>query len=204
MAHREHWLIQDSPHESYETYLTAVGRDVVREAREKDPLAIVAALESSALRGRGGAGFPTGTKWRAVATHSCQTRYVVCNGAEGEPGTFKDRYLLRHNPYAILEGLLVAAHVVGAKGGYIALKASFKREIARVERALKEMTERGTVDAVSITLYAGPEEYLFGEEKALLNVIEEEARCPEKRTILPTSTACSQPRPRPTRPSPTT
>jgi NADH:ubiquinone oxidoreductase subunit F (NADH-binding) len=117
------------------------------------------------LRGRGGAGFPTGVKWSSVASHPCRTRYVVCNAAEGEPGTFKDRFLIRHNPYAVIEGILIAAHVVGAKKSFIALKASFEKEIARLKSAISEMN-------ADLEIIEGPEEYLYGEEKALLNVIE--------------------------------
>src|SRR3954468_16909950 len=94
-------------------------RGALDRAYALKPEEIVEELKRSGLRGRGGAGFPTGVKWGSVASHSCKTRYVVCNAAEGEPGTFKDRFLIRHNPYAVIEGILIAAHVVGAKKSYI-------------------------------------------------------------------------------------
>src|SRR5690606_26709447 len=122
--------------------------------------------------GRGGAGFPTGTKWAAVAHHECPTRQVVCSAAEGEPGTCKDRWLLRHDPYAVLEGMLIAAHVVSAEQLFVALKASFEPERERLERALSEMRDAGVLDGLKIEIVTGPEEYLFGEERALLEVIE--------------------------------
>ena len=102
-------------------------------------------LDRAGLRGRGGAGFPAGRKWRSVATGGAALgdRYVVANGAEGEPGTFKDRPLLRANPYQVLEGLSVAASVVGAREAFVAVKASFAPEIAALERALREMADAG-------------------------------------------------------------
>ena len=99
------------------------------------------------------------------------TRYAVCNAAEGEPGTFKDRALHAANPYVVLEGLLIAAGAVDAEAAYIATKASFERERARLAQALTEVTEAGWVDR-PVHIVTGPEEYLFGEEKALLEVIE--------------------------------
>jgi NADH-quinone oxidoreductase subunit F len=180
MAHREHWLIAPTPYASYEAYRKAVGKDAVALARQMTPDVLVEAIHRSGLRGRGGAGFPTGIKWRTLAKHPCPTRYVVCNAAEGEPGTFKDRYLLRNNPYAMLEGLLIAAHVVDAKGTYIAIKMSFVREIERLEQALAEMQKAGVTGSVEVTVCRGPEEYLFGEEKALLSVIEGEGPFPRE------------------------
>ena len=135
------------------------------------PSAIVQAIRHSRFRGRGGAGFPTGTKWSSVLHGEGSTRYVVCNAAEGEPGTFKDRALMRANPYAVLEGLLIAGRAVGAVAAYVATKASFHREVSRLGRAAAEMAEAGWVD-LPVHVVTGPEEYLFGEEKALLEVIE--------------------------------
>jgi NADH-quinone oxidoreductase subunit F len=136
------------------------------------PQAIVDEIQESGLRGRGGAGFPAGVKWKTVLDHPCAVRYVVCNAAEGEPVTFKDRYLLRRNPYAVLEGLLIAAHVVGTKTIYIGIKADFEPEIRRLKQAIHEMRTAGLISAINIEIPPGPVEYLFGEEKALLNQIE--------------------------------
>jgi NADH-quinone oxidoreductase subunit F len=173
-----HALLPDSPFPSYRDYLAATGEDAVRKARATAPEDLLGEITRSGLRGRGGAGFPTGVKWRGLREHPCPTRYVVCNAAEGEPGTFKDRYLLRKNPYATLEGMLIAAHVVGATKGYIALKGSFRRELARVRTALEEMKD--VCDGFVIEVIEGPEEYLFGEEKALLSVIEGDGPLPRE------------------------
>jgi len=107
----------------------------------------------------------------------------VCNAAEGEPGTFKDRALLRHNTYPVLEGLAIAARTIGAHAAFVATKASYAREADRVQRAIEEMRDDGGFGAVSVTLVQGPDEYLFGEEKALLEVIE--GREPLPRVLPP-------------------
>jgi NADH-quinone oxidoreductase subunit F len=98
--------------------------------------------------------------------------FVVCNAAEGEPATFKDRALLRANPYQVIEGLVIAGLAVEAREGFVAVKASFGRERDAVERALEEMARAGLLGGLPIRVVSGPEEYLFGEEKALLEVIE--------------------------------
>jgi NADH:ubiquinone oxidoreductase subunit F (NADH-binding) len=180
---REHFLLPEAPYRSYAEYLAAAGRSAVERARGLAPAAVVEEVKRSGLRGRGGAGFPTGIKWASVRAQECPTRYVVCNAAEGEPGTFKDRFLIRKNPYAVIEGVLVAAHAVGAKAAYLALKASFGREVAIFRRALDEM--RHVIAGFPITIFEGPEEYLFGEEKGLLNAIEGEGPLPRPPAYPP-------------------
>jgi len=100
----DHSLLGPKPFSTLTEYRTATGGDAVAFARAAPPATILAAVAESGLRGRGGAGFPAGTKWRSIAAHPCPVRTVVCNAAEGEPGTFKDRWLIRHNPYSVLEG----------------------------------------------------------------------------------------------------
>ena len=96
----------------------------------------------------------------------------MCNAAEGEPGTFKDRALLRHDPYRVLEGLAIASFAVGAEAAYIATKARYEREAERLATAIAEIEAAGLFADLKINLVLGPDEYLFGEEKALLEVIE--------------------------------
>lgn len=168
----DHFLLPEVPFESYEEHLERYGRETFRVALERSPEELLAEVLGSGLRGRGGAGFPTGVKWRTVKAHPCATKYVVCNAAEGEPGTFKDRTLLRRNPYLALEGMAVAARVIGTTQLYIGIKASFPREVARLQGAWAELQEAGFVDGLDLTIVEGPDEYLFGEEKALLNVLE--------------------------------
>ena len=134
--HREHWLLPDEPHLTYGAYLEAVGSSAVERARAMDPKVILDEVLHSGLRGRGGAGFPTGVKWRTLHDHPCRERSVVCNAAEGEPGTFKDRYLLRRSPYPCLEGMIIAARVIGARRIFLGIKASFTLELERLRAAL--------------------------------------------------------------------
>lgn len=157
---------------SLDAYLEIGGGQGLVGARHIGPDDAIAEIADAGLRGRGGAGFPTGTKWRSVASGGGRHHYAVCNAAEGEPGTFKDRALLRANPYAVLEGLLIAAESVGARGAYLAMKASFEPELASVRRALGEIEAAGWLGEITVTIVTGPDEYLFGEEKALLEVIE--------------------------------
>jgi NADH-quinone oxidoreductase subunit F len=165
-------LLHDPPLVSLEEYMALGGGNGLAGARHLGPAATIAEISDAGLRGRGGAGFPTGSKWRSIASGGPGTRYAVCNAAEGEPGTFKDRALLRSNPYAVLEGLLIAAETVGATEAYLAMKASFLPEMESVRRALVEIEAADWLGGVTVTLVTGPEEYLFGEEKALLEVIE--------------------------------
>jgi NADH-quinone oxidoreductase subunit F len=160
------------PVPSLDAYLESGGGQGLAAALARTPEEVIEEVRRSGLRGRGGAGFPTGMKWRTVREDPCPTKYVVCNAAEGEPGTFKDRWLLRMNPYQVVEGLAIAAHAVGAERAFIGIKAGFGREIESLRGAMEEMSAREFTGPVSIELVGGPDEYLFGEEKALLEVIE--------------------------------
>jgi NADH:ubiquinone oxidoreductase subunit F (NADH-binding) len=165
-------VLADPALQSLDDYVAVGGGDGLRRTVEIGPAAAIEVVTAAGLRGRGGAGFPTGVKWRSVAEGGGRHHYAVCNAAEGEPGTFKDRALLRANPYAVLEGLLISAVAVEAREAFIALKASFAPEIERVRGALAEMEARGWLGNRTVVVMTGPEEYLFGEEKALLEVIE--------------------------------
>ncbi|HJR26978.1 MAG TPA: NADH-ubiquinone oxidoreductase-F iron-sulfur binding region domain-containing protein [Acidimicrobiales bacterium] len=149
------------------------GRGLAR-ARRLGPSGIIAEITAAGLRGRGGAGFRAGVKWQTVADSASRTAgtSVVVNGAEGEPGTFKDRTLLRCNPYKVLEGALIAAVAVDAAEIVVGLKHVFEREIAEVSRAIVELREAGWTDDLRVRVVEGPSSYLFGEETALLEVVE--------------------------------
>ncbi len=167
------FLLPDAPITSLDAYLaTESGGLGVATAQRLGPEATIDELTRSGLRGRGGGGFLTGRKWAGIAAQAGTRRYVVCNGAEGEPGTFKDRALLRANPYQLVEGLIVAAYVVGADEAFICVKASFERELDNVTRAVQEFQAAGICRGCTISVVGGPDEYLFGEEKAMLEVIE--------------------------------
>ncbi|MGQ0804791.1 MAG: NADH-ubiquinone oxidoreductase-F iron-sulfur binding region domain-containing protein [Actinomycetota bacterium] len=175
------FLLPDEPLRSLDEYVdTFDGGQGLVAAGKLDAAGVIDAIERSGLRGRGGAGFPTGRKWASIRAGGPEVgdRWVVANGAEGEPGTFKDRLLMRRNPYQVVEGVAIAAETVAAVGAYIAVKASFEPEIAALERALTEMADAGLIGDVPVTLVTGPDEYLFGEEKGLLEVIEGEDPLP--------------------------
>jgi NADH:ubiquinone oxidoreductase subunit F (NADH-binding) len=148
--------------------------DALRAARATEPGALTDLVEASGLRGRGGAGFPVARKWRTVVANRTSTipSTVVVNAAEGEPGSYKDRAILRADPFQLLEGALIAAHAVGADSVIVATKTSFTIEADRLRRAIAELDAAGWTDPVPITLVTGPGEYLFGEETALLEVID--------------------------------
>ncbi|MEQ1698849.1 MAG: SLBB domain-containing protein, partial [Ilumatobacteraceae bacterium] len=167
-------VLPDQPYESLGQYLAAGGGAGLRAARAVSPGTVIEELDESGLRGRGGAGFPTGVKWRTVRSFASPLLHttVVVNAAEGEPGTFKDRTILRRNAYAVLEGALIAAHAVDAKSIVIATKATFTRELRCLRIAIDEVADAGWLDGVAITITEGPSEYLFGEETALLEVID--------------------------------
>lgn len=153
-------------------YVAAGGGEALVAARKVEPEALVSTIEDSGLRGRGGAGFPTATKWRSVLANASNTSPtpVVINGAEGEPSTFKDRMILRTNPYRVLEGALIACVVVGARELVICVKASFVPEGARLRDAVEELRAEGWLEDVAVRFVDGPDAYLFGEETALLEV----------------------------------
>lgn len=172
------FLLPDAPVASVDAYLAAGGGTGIRRAVELGPQATIDEVTRSGLRGRGGGGFPTGRKWAGVAGDRSGLRYLVCNGAEGEPGTFKDRAILRANPYQVVEGVIIAAFAIGATEAFIATKARFEREIEALSRAVTELQDAGICGDCRITVVPGPDEYLFGEEKAMLEVIEGNAPLP--------------------------
>jgi len=168
----ERFLLPERPFASLQEWRAAGGGGGLEVALRIGPAQTVQELSLSGLRGRGGAGFPIARKWSGVRAAQGTHRYVVCNGAEGEPSSFKDRALLRANPYQVVEGLAIAAATIGAREAYIALKARFEPELARLTQAIEEMQAAGLAGDVPITVVPGPDEYLYGEEKALLEVIE--------------------------------
>ncbi|MGB6056971.1 MAG: NADH-ubiquinone oxidoreductase-F iron-sulfur binding region domain-containing protein [Microthrixaceae bacterium] len=155
-------------------YTAAGGGSGLDIARQIGPEELAELILDAGLRGRGGAGFPTGLKWQTVAASRSDVlpTTVVVNAAEGEPGTFKDRALIRINPYRVLEGAAIAAVAVGAPRIRIGIKASFGREVHRLDRAITDATEAGWFDDLDVALVLGPDAYLFGEETAMLEVIE--------------------------------
>jgi NADH:ubiquinone oxidoreductase subunit F (NADH-binding) len=173
-------VLPPEPITTLEAYRDAGGGAGLAAARRLGVVGTIEELEASGLRGRGGAGFPTGTKWRTVAGFTTPERRatVVVNGAEGEPGSFKDRTLLRRNPHQVLEGALIAARCVDAHRVIVAVKSSFEREATRLAAAIADVERAGWTDGIEIDVLRGPDEYLFGEETALMEVAEGRAPLP--------------------------
>jgi NADH-quinone oxidoreductase subunit F len=158
-------------------YLARGGGRGLAAAVRRPAAEVAAEVRRSGLRGRGGSGFPTGQKWESVRARPGTTRYLVCNAAEGEPATFKDRWIIRRNPYQVLEGIAIAAYAIGAAKAYIVIKKRSATEIRALRGAMAQMPPR-----IPTELVLGPEDYLFGEEKAAAEVIEGRPALPR---ILP-------------------
>jgi NADH:ubiquinone oxidoreductase subunit F (NADH-binding) len=161
-------LLPDKPVVSLEAYLEGGGGRGLERALALDPAALVDEVERSGLRGRGGAGFPTGRKWRSnleLAAEYGAPVYLVANGAEGEPGTYKDRPLLAHNPFAFVEGLLIARHALGAAGVFVGIKEKFAPVVARLRSALAQAAGAGWPGAAEVEVVEGPDEYLFARRR---------------------------------------
>ncbi|NNK91534.1 MAG: hypothetical protein HKO87_03800, partial [Acidimicrobiia bacterium] len=132
-------LLPDEPITDLAAYRDIGGGAGIERARSLGPGAVVAEIRESGLRGRGGAGFPTHVKWSGLAESGARRSYVVCNAAEGEPGTYKDRHLMRMNPYRVIEGIAIAAFATGSERAFIGTKAKFTAEIEALTGALAEM-----------------------------------------------------------------
>lgn len=141
---------------------------------------VIAEVKKSALRGRGGAGFPTGMKWSFVPKDSPKEKYVVCNADESEPGTFKDRYLMERDPHMLIEGMLIAAYALGSKAAYIYTRGEYRYLIEIMDSAIEEAREAGllgekimgTPFSCEVYTHSGAGAYICGEETALLNSLE--------------------------------
>lgn len=148
--------------------------------KSMSPEDVVEEVKTSGLRGRGGAGFPTGMKWSFLAKPEGVPRYLVCNADESEPGTFKDRYLMTHIPHALIEGMIVSSYALGAKASYIYVRGEMMPQIRILERAITEAKEAGFLgknilgSGYDLELYVQPGggAYICGEETALLESLE--------------------------------
>ncbi len=170
----QRWILAGPPVDGIDDYVARGGGKGLAAAEHRSSDSIISLIESSGLRGRGGAGFPTGRKMRSVAAalDGASTRHVIVNAAEGEPGTFKDRAILRHNAYKVIEGACIAATAFGATDVVVATKRSFEHEIERLRWAIRQMDSERLIDRFDVRIVEGPGEYLFGEETALLEVID--------------------------------
>ena len=168
--------------ETLADYEARGGLSVLRDLPPNDR--IVAELKASGLTGYGGAGFPTGVKWEAVAREP-GPRYVVVNADEGEPGTIKDRYVMERRPHLMLEGMLVAMRFAEATEGFIYLREEYATARDRLTRAIDELREAGFLDGLTVELVIGAGAYICGEETAMLESMEGRRGMPRLKPPFP-------------------
>jgi NADH:ubiquinone oxidoreductase subunit F (NADH-binding) len=180
--------------ESIEHYLATDGYQALEKAlKELTPESMAAEVERSGLRGRGGAGFPAGTKWRLARQAKGERKFVICNADEGDPGAFMNRSLLEGDPHAVLEGLILAGYAVGAQQGYVYIRAEYPRAVRKIQGAIRQAYEAGFLGRdilgtgfnfdVETRLGAGA--FVCGEETALLQSIEGKRGMPIPRPPFP-------------------
>ena len=165
----------------------------LERALKMDPQEVINEVLASGLRGRGGGGFPSGRKWQFAKNSVSKQKYVVCNGDEGDPGAFMDRSILEGNPYAVIEGMMIAGYAIGASEGYFYVRAEYPIAVNRLRGAIKQMNEAGILGEnilgtgfnfqAHIRLGAGA--FVCGEETALLNSIEGKRGMPRPRPPFP-------------------
>ena len=180
--------------ESLDEYIAQGGYEATRKALTvMTPAQIVEEVKASGLRGRGGAGFPTGLKWSFAAGNHADRKYVVCNADEGDPGAFMDRSVLEGDPHAVLEGMLICGKAIGATFGYIYCRAEYPLAIKRLEIAIKALREKGLLGKnilgsgfdFEVKIKQGAGAFVCGEETALFASIEGERGMPRIRPPFP-------------------
>ncbi len=181
--------------ESIEDYIAEEGYQALAKALSSSRMDVIETLEESGLQGRGGAGFPTGRKWRFVGATKNEKKYVVCNADESEPGTFKDRVILEGDPHAIIEAMTIAGFAVGSDEGYIYVRGEYQLAQRRLEKAIQQANEAGLLGKnimdsgfnFKIHVHSGAGAYVCGEETALLESIEGKRGEPRARPPYPTT-----------------
>ena len=174
-------------------YVASGGYEGLRKALKIERQEVIDEVKRSGLRGRGGAGFPTGVKWQFCHDSPGTTKYIVCNADEGDPGAFMDRALLEGDPHAVLEGMLIGAYALGASEGYIYIRAEYPLAIQRLKVALKQMEECGLLGdnimdsafSFHIKIKEGAGAFVCGEETALMASIEGNRGMPRPRPPFP-------------------
>ena len=176
-----------------EEYIALNGYQGLAKAFRMEPRAVIEEIKKSGLRGRGGAGFPTGLKWEFTQKVDSPDKYVICNADEGEPGTFKDRLIMEGDPHSVIEGMVVAGYAVGASKGYIYIRGEYFESVASLRRAISQAYEYGLLGAsilgtdfsfdLSVRLGAGA--YVCGEETALIESIEGKSGRPRLKPPYP-------------------
>jgi NADH-quinone oxidoreductase subunit F len=176
-----------------EEYIVAGGYAALAKTLDMLPEDVIGEIKKSGLRGRGGAGFPTGTKWQAARNAEGTPKYIICNADEGDPGAFVDRAILESDPHCVIEGIIIAGYAVGARYGYIYVRAEYPLAVARLETALKQAKKLkltgthvlGSSFNFDIILFQGSGAFVCGEETALIASLEGKTGLPEYRPPYP-------------------
>lgn len=159
--------------------------EAYKKAKKIGPKKIIKILEDKDLRGRGGASFPTGQKWEMVLKEKAKEKYLICNADEGEPGTFKDKFILENNPELIIEGLLIAAYTINATEAFIYLRGEYEALENKLKRVIKKVRDK-TKAKTKINIIIGQGAYICGDESAIISSIEGKRGQPYKRPPFPT------------------
>ena len=180
--------------ERIESYIAADGYQALNDALvEMEPKEVIDAILKSGLRGRGGAGYPTGLKWATVAKMESPKKYVICNADEGDPGAFMDRSVLESDPHRLIEGMAIAAYAVGSDQGFIYVRAEYPLAISRLQTAIKQAKQHGLLGSgvleaaftFNVEVRIGAGAFVCGEETALMASIEGERGTPRPRPPFP-------------------
>lgn len=180
--------------EDIDTYITSGGYEATRKVLTSlSPQDTVEIIKKSGIRGRGGAGFPTGTKWEICSKVEANQKYIICNADEGDPGAFMDRAVIEGNPHTVIEGMIIGAYAIGATRGYVYIRAEYPLAVERLKKALAEAKERGFLGKnimgssfnfdIKIKLGAGA--FVCGEETALIASIEGQRGMPRAKPPFP-------------------
>lgn len=179
--------------EDINDYLAVDGYKALEDVLQMEPQAVIDIIKDSELRGRGGAGFPTGNKWQFTKDAKSSTKYVVCNADEGDPGAFMDRSILEGDPHGVLEAMAIAAYAIGANQGYIYIRAEYPIAVTRLKIAIEQAKELGLLGknilgtdfSFDIELRLGAGAFVCGEETALIESIEGKRGIPRNKPPFP-------------------
>src|SRR6202522_2565670 len=178
---------------SIDKYIELDGYTAVRKAIALGPEGIIAEMKASNLRGRGGAGFPTGMKWSFVPKQSVKPKYVLVNGDESEPGTCKDRLIFEHDPHSVIEGVIIAGLAIGSRMGFIYLRGEYRYLLKIMEKAIEDAYAKGFLGKnifgsnidFDVISHTGAGAYEVGEESALMESLEGKRGIPRIRPPFP-------------------
>ncbi len=195
-AYEQNIVLKNCGHidpENIDHYIASGGYEALARALRMQPQEIVEEIKLSGLRGRGGAGYPTWQKWRVCRDSKGRPKYVICNADEGDPGAFMDRAILESDPHSVIEGMIVAAYAVGARYGYIYVRAEYPLAVHRIEIALRQARRRGLLGKnilgsgfdIDIRLFQGSGAFVCGEETALIASLEGRQGLPRHRPPFP-------------------